>query len=406
MIALNSQFDELVQKTTAELERLQYSQSSISKYQACWEKFRKYADNHDICEFSDETAEQYFQDTFGLSFIHPKSPLPTPARRDHRFLSVLSQVKSSGIFYNRRPTKDHSIEDCYQPAASKFLSEGCTDFATSTQRQMRTHLEEFLRFLSIKKITDFNAIRKNDILAFWDTRSNLKKNTRLYDSFFLHKFFDFLYEHGYTMVDNSVFVPKIKGPNQGQIPSYYTTDELTTLISCVDRNNPMGKRDYAILLFAIRYAPRVEDIRNLKLGDIDWDKSIITYVQRKTQKRIILNLYDDVATALIDYFENGRPETKCRHVFVRHNAPFMEFGKDDNLHYIISKYMRFAGFTDFHRRKHGLHSMRHSIAGNMLNEGVPMPLVSEVLNHSSTDTTMHYTKIAVEQLRTCALEVN
>lgn len=68
--------------------------------------------------------------------------------------------------------------------------------------------------------------------------------------------------------------------------------------------------------------------------------------------------------------------------------------------------MRFAGFTDFHRRKHGLHSMRHSIAGNMLNEGTPMPVVSEVLNHSKTDTTMHYTKIAVEQLKSCALEVD
>ena len=403
---MNSQFDELVQRTTAELERLKYSQSSISKYQACWEQFRKYADNHSICNFSDEAAEQYFQDTFGLSFIHPKSPLPTRARRDHRFLSVLSQVKSSGIFYNRRPTKDHSIEDCYQPAVSEFLSEGCANLATSTKRQMRTHMEEFLGFLSINKITDFNAIRKNDILSFWDTRNNLKKNTRQYDSYFLHKFFDFLYEHEYTVVDNSVFVPKIKGSNQGKIPSYYTTEELTTLLSSVDRNNPLGKRDYAILLYAVRYGPRVDEIRNLKLSDIDWEKSTISYIQRKSQKRITLKLYDDVATALIDYFRNGRPETDCRNVFVRHNAPFTEFGKDDNLHYIISKYMRFAGFTDFHRRKHGLHSMRHSIAGNMLNEGTPMPVVSEVLNHSKTDTTMHYTKIAVEQLKSCALEVD
>jgi len=403
---LNLQFDELVQKTTAELERLKYSQSSIRKYQACWNQFRKYADNHSICDFSDETAEQYFQDTFGLSFIHPKSPLPTRARREHRFLSVLYQVKMTGVFYNRRPTKDHSIEDCYQPAANEFLSVGCSNVADSTKRQMQLRMEIFLEFLLVRGIKNFNAIRKSDILAFWDMRNYLKKKTREYDSYFLHKFFDFLFEHGYTIVDNSVFVPKVKGSNQGQIPSHYTPDELTKLLSCVDRNNPIGKRNYAILLFSIRYAPRVEDIRNLKLGDIDWDKSIISYVQGKTQKRITLTLYDDVATALIDYFKNGRPETTCRNVFVRHNAPFTEFGKNDNLHYIISKYMKFAGFTDFHQRKHGLHSMRHSIAGNMLNEGVPMPVVSEVLNHGSTDTTMHYTKIAVEQLRTCALEVD
>lgn len=267
-------------------------------------------------------------------------------------------------------------------------------------------MECFLDFLSKSGVTDFNKLKKEDILSFWDSRNYVEKTTRTYDAYFLHKFFDFLYDNGYTLVDNSVFVPKVQGSNKGKIPSYYTTDELTTLLASVDRSSPVGKRDYAILLFAVRYGPRVEDIRNLKLNEIDWDKSIISYVQEKSGKRITLKLYDDVATALIDYFKNGRPETDCRNIFVRHNAPYNEFGADDNLHYIISKYMRFAGFTDFHRRKHGLHSMRHSIAGNMLNEGTPMPTVSEVLNHSKTETTMHYTKIAVEQLKACALEVD
>ena len=267
-------------------------------------------------------------------------------------------------------------------------------------------MESFLGFLSANEIYDYNKITKNVILSFWDTRSKVTKGTRMYDSYFLHKFFDFLYENGYTVVDNSVFVPKVKGSNKGQIPSYYTVDELTTLLACVDRSSPIGKRDYALLLFAVRYGPRVEDIRNLKLNEIDWDKSVISYVQEKSGKRITLKLYDDVATAFIDYFKNGRPETECRNVFVRHNAPFNQFGSEDNLHYIISKYMRFAGFNDFHHRKRGLYSMRHSIAGNLLNEGTPMPTVSEVLNHSKTDTTMHYTKIAVEQMKSCALEVD
>jgi site-specific recombinase XerD len=117
-------------------------------------------------------------------------------------------------------------------------------------------------------------------------------------------------------------------------------------------------------------------------------------------------LLDDVAAALVDYFKNGRPETSCRNIFVRHNAPYEAFGQDDNLHYIINKYMKISGFTDFHHRKRGLHSLRHSIAGNMLNQGVPMPTISEVLGHSSTDTTMIYTKIGTGQLRNCALEVD
>ena len=59
--------------------------------------------------------------------------------------------------------------------------------------------------------------------------------------------------------------------------------------------------------------------------------------------------------------------------------------------------MRIAGFTDFHSRKIGLNGMRHSIAGNLLDEGTPLPVVTEILNHSDTETTMHYIKIATKQ---------
>ena len=132
---------------------------------------------------------------------------------------------------------------------------------------------------------------------------------------------------------------------------------------------------------------------------------VISFVISKTGVRTTLPLLDDIATALIDYFQNGRPETTCRNVFVRHNAPYDEFGENDNLHHIITKYMHFAGFTDLHNKKHGLHTLRHSIAGNMLDQGIPMATISEIMGHSSTETTMIYTKIGVSQLRSCALEV-
>ncbi len=403
---MNSEYEELTQKVIVEMERLHYAKRTIDAYQLCWRRFKDYAESNDINEFNDDALEKYFHDTFALSYLQPTPPVPRKLNEYYRAFNVLSQIKETGMFYKRRPTKDHTIDERFQPAATEFLSVKCAPLADTSKRQMRTHMESFLSFLSANEIYDYNKITKKDVLSFWDTRSKVRKGTRLYDSYFLHKFFDFLHDNGYTVVDNSVFVPLVKGSNKGQIPSYYTTDELTTLLASVDRSSPIGKRDYAILLFAVRYGPRVEDIRNLKLNEIDWEKSIISYVQGKTSNRITLKLYDDVATALIDYFKNGRPKTECKNVFIRHNAPYNQFGAEDNLHYIISKYMRFAGFNDFHHRKRGLYTMRHSIAGNMLNEGTPISTVSEVLNHDKTETTLHYTKIAVEQMKPCALEVD
>lgn len=397
---------ELTQKAEGEMKRLQYAKGTIKQYRLWWSRFQEYADAHNIASYTDSAVEMYFQDTFNCSYVSPSHHMSRRIGRCYRSLSVLSQIKNTGMFYRRRPGKDHKIPDCFQPAASIFLLEKCSSLADTTKRQMRFHMESFLEYLSINEITDFNAITKNTVISYWDTRKMLKKTTRTFDSYFLHKFFDFLSDMSYTVVDNSVFVPKVKGANRGSIPAHYTVNELSTLLACVDRNSPIGKRDYALLLFAIRYGPRVEDIRNLQLNEIDWDKSLISYIQKKTGKWITYKLYDDVATAFIDYFKNGRPTTECRNVFVRHNAPYDKFGAEDNLHHIIGKYMKIAGFNDFHRRKHGLYSMRHSIAGNLLNEGTPMATVAEVLNHDSTVTTMHYTKIAIEQTRACALEVD
>lgn len=267
-------------------------------------------------------------------------------------------------------------------------------------------MESFLGFLEKHGCMDFAMLNRQTILDYWQSISYLCKKTQCYGAYALRKLFDFLYRQGYTIVDNSVFVPNVKGNHKGQIPSFYTKEELTTLLSSVDRESPIGKRDYAILLLAVRYGMRVSDIRELKLSDINWNSSSFSFFQGKTGKLMTFPLLDDVATAFVDYFQNGRPKTTCRNIFVRHNAPYEAFGKDNNLYNIISKYMNLCGFNDFNHRKRGLHSLRHSIAGNMLDQGVPMPVVSEVLGHSSTNTTMIYTKIGIKQLRSCALEVD
>ena len=403
---MNEEYHDLVQKATDELKRMHYTQGSISKYLLCWNRFKEYAIANAIKKFSESSVEQFFVETLGCSYKHPHPPNSRKINQYHRAMSVLFQIRDHGMIYKRRPTKDHAIEPCYQSTANEYMTVACALLADTSKRQHRSHMEDFFNYLSVNHITDLNKITKKDILGYWDSRSSHSAKTRTYDAYFLRKFLGFLYDKGYTIVDNSVFVPKVRSVSNTQIPSYYTANELTTLLSCVDRNDPIGKRNYAILLFAVRYGSRAEDIRELKLSDIDWEKSVISYIQRKNNKRITLKLYDDVATALIDYFQNGRPETNCPHVFVRHNAPYDQFGSEDNLHYIISKYMRFAGFTDLNTRKCGLYVLRHCIAGNLLNEGTPMPIVSEILNHSNTETTMQYTKIAVEQMKICALEVN
>jgi site-specific recombinase XerD len=75
------------------------------------------------------------------------------------------------------------------------------------------------------------------------------------------------------------------------------------------------------------------------------------------------------------------------------------------MHVIMNKYLTIAGI-DTHGKQRGLHSLRHSLAGSLLEANVTLPLISEVLGHSDSDTTSDYLKIDLNNLRKCALEVS
>lgn len=402
---MTDSFKKLTESVEQMLCNLHYSENTISKYRRHCNRISEFMLRNEIENFSKSVGENYFFTTYGYKL----EKIPSERTRDmsqcRRTIEVLLEYQHSETMYRRRSSKNHIFQECFQPAADNFMSIIRQNYARTSCRQFQSRLENFLDYLYDHNCRTFSSITKDNILGYWKTREIRSKTTQEYDCYFLRKFLDYLYENSYTQIDNSVFVPYIKGNRKGRLPSYYTTEEITTLLSSVERSNPVGKRDYALLLIAIRYGMRIGDIRNLKLSDINWHESKFTFCQSKSEKVITFPLLEDVATALIDYFQNGRPETSCRNIFVRHNAPFDEFGKDDNLHYIINKYMRISGITGFHHRKHGFHIFRHSIAGNMLNMGIPLPVVSEVLSHSKTDTTMIYTKIGIDQLKTCALEV-
>jgi len=144
------------------------------------------------------------------------------------------------------------------------------------------------------------------------------------------------------------------------------------------------------------------DLLNLAPSNFDWEKNEIFFVQSKTGTSVTLPLPERVGLAVIDYLKNGRPGTNCKSLFVMHRSPYGQFG---NAWYIIDKYMTRAGIENLNERRHGFHSLRHSIAGAMLEADTPLPVISEVLGHINTNTTSRYLKIDIPNLRQCALEV-
>jgi integrase len=183
----------------------------------------------------------------------------------------------------------------------------------------------------------------------------------------------------------------------------WTQDNVAKLLDAIDRGNPAGKRDYAIILLVTRLGLRTIDVKHLRLSDLKWRDKRIELTQSKTAAALNLPLLPDVGWAIIDYLKNGRPKVESPFVFLRHLAPLAPFSDEDRLHQIVVKYMRLAKIPISPHKKKGMHSLRHTLASRLLAENTPLPVISDILGHISSDSTAVYLKVDVTRLRECAL---
>ncbi|GHV59643.1 hypothetical protein FACS1894182_14040 [Bacteroidia bacterium] len=178
---------------------------------------------------------------------------------------------------------------------------------------------------------------------------------------------------------------------------------MEALINAIDRGHPQGKRDYAMVLLAARYGLRISDIIGMRHCNLDWEHNRIIVVQQKTGKKVVLPLSEEVGDAIIDYLKYGRPKIDNPFIFITAQAPYKELSSS-GIHQAISDYFRIAGVS-FTNRKHGPHALRHSLASNLLKSNETLPVISGILGHSSTETTMEYLRVDMDLLKQCALDV-
>lgn len=190
-----------------------------------------------------------------------------------------------------------------------------------------------------------------------------------------------------------------------RLESYYTAEEVKAVMDAVDRSTPWGKTIYAMMLLACVYGLRVSDIRGLQLKSLHWKEKTISLYQVKTKRYVELPLTDGTTLALLDYIKNVRPESDDPHVFLRHRRPYIPYSSNDNFSSKVSYYFKKSG-VNTNGKHHGLHSMRHSLATNLLREGTAVNGIASILGHSSIKSTKPYIWSDIKHLKMCALEVD
>jgi site-specific recombinase XerD len=398
---------QLVADALGEIERLGYSRRSRYRYRTIWNHLIDFSRRGELGDkFSADLAERFLKE-YRLR-DEEVDKLGEGWRRHTVFgVRVLSGFAKNGRI-ERAFTEVEAIH--LLPAMQKILrdyEQYCRDrlhLRPWTLHQRTTELTIFLDFLHSRKARTLDEIQALDLSEFVSCRDHLQPKTVARIVSDVRSFLRFLTMRGILQKDLSVELPKIRVPRDATIPSVWDHELLVRLLGAVDRSSPKGKRDYAILLLACRLGLRAGDIRTLKLDQLHWEDSTIEVTQSKTGLPLNLPLTSEVGEALINYLRSGRPQTAHRAVFLKVNPPFDPFMENSNLHHIVTYWRRLAGISFRTPQKRGIHSLRHTLATRLLEQGTPFTTIAEILGHASLESTRIYAKADVEALRSVALD--
>lgn len=405
--AINLPLAQLVARALSELENLRYSRRSLRRYRTVWRQLVAFSQERKLEDKFSEDLAARFCDAYQIREGECLKPSDWWRRHVVFGLKALGDFARDGCIERPRTNMRQIQIPALMQKPVQDYEQYCRDRLHLRPTTLCNRMREitiFVDFLRSRHTTILDQMQPADLSAFVSSRPRLAAKTVSRIVSDVRSFLRFLLLRGILQRDLSHVLPTIRVPWNATIPSVWDPELLVQLLNAVDRCSPKGKRDYAILLLACRLGLRVEDIRTLKLDDLKWEAATIEITQSKTLAPLCLPLTEEVGEALIDYLKSGRPQTDHREVFLTLAPPFLPFGGNSSLHHIVTYWKQLAGIHFRMKQRQGLHSLRHSLATKLLREQTPIHVISEILGHATTASTLIYAKVDVEALRSAALD--
>ena len=395
------EINELISKVTQELKKAQFSDQRIIKYIPTWSKLKNYLELKKKVIFDAKTALDFLDEAYGITVFEN---LPTKIAIHVRAVNLLADYQLHGIVLSKAKRRIHTYHPQFQDVFQGFIDvkrHGC--ISEDTLRSYAIYLDRFSDYLNNQNVHDIKELNNSLVLGFSNTFLNYSPAVIHCTLCALRTFFHYLYQQGISLKDFAYIVPHDGYRGSSKIPSAYPKEDVEKLLVSVDRGNPKGKRDYAIILLAARLGMRAHDICNLSFQNLKWETNTIEIIQGKTNKLIVLPLLEEIGIAIIDYLKYARPDVENNTIFFRLIPPIAQL-EETTLHSIVTHQMNIAGIKIQDGKKHGPHALRHSLASALLEENTPLPVISEILGHTNTSSTSVYLKIDINQLRSCSLQ--
>ena len=379
-------------------ESHQLSEKTVKKHKDNWYCLLDFAESQGLFFVGESICEQYID-----YLLRDRQEMHNTRSSLLYSVKLLQEyIRCGQILSKKEPLKFHGeIGSLMNEYVMEKMSE---HLRKSSIHTYKLQLSRFLRYLVENNVVHIQEVRVEHVLLYIRQLPAEHKSNLYIAISIIKRFITWLFNRKILTINLSLHIPSGRYVQQSELPAVYTREEITRMLEeGVDRGYSTGKRNYLILLFAARLGLRSSDICNLKFENIQWEKNTILIEQVKTGRTMELPLLADVGNAIIDYLRYGRPVSEEPYILLTSNFPYRKMQSSGTFSIVTSAFKR-AGIN-ISNKKHGAHALRHSLAARMLEGQTTLPVISEVLGHENTDTSMYYLRIDINSLSACMLDV-
>lgn len=258
-------------------------------------------------------------------------------------------------------------------------------------------IQQYLDYIEENKIKSLKDVTRYTILSFLQTQKEEGKSSnsiiRMVSS--LRKFHQYLTQENITNQDPMELIDTPK--KSKTLPEVVSLESVEKLIEISDTNTTLGLRDRAILELMYATGLRISELINLKMNELHLTMSLIQTRGKGDKERIIpisntskewLVLYLDTSRITL----NNKSSIDSPYVFLNSRGnQLSRQGVWKKIKQLVKK----AGI----KQNVTPHTLRHSFATHLLENGADLRIVQELLGHADISTTQIYTHITKQRLQ-------
>ena len=263
-----------------------YNPVTIHFYEREWNKILLFLiDEYGDTEFDMESGLKYLEKQYGFISNCNNGTLSQQRVQLLRVIHMLEdyslhKVLTRRYFASKNPLVLNSYYSVIFADYTTYLES--TELSTSTKEHYKRSAMIFMDYLTQTKTLQTGEIIMENCNAYLKTLTGYSFKTIEQNICGIRHFLRYLYSENLIPKNyaEKIHVPAIS--KSAKIPSAWNADELKAMIATIDRNNPIGKRDYAMIVLACVLGLRIGDIKNLRFSNFNSGEKKVSIIQHKT----------------------------------------------------------------------------------------------------------------------------